>query len=150
MGNNVGIGYDSIIETSCPWLVAIGDRSRIGMRVTIIGHFAGMEEASENGSKRTVQIEEDVWIGPSVTILPNVTIGCGSVVAAGSTVTMAVPPGVFVQGNPAKPVAVCRVPMTRDVTYDQFIKNLEPIEGSRTGRDLIIGLENIRNEKPIK
>jgi natural product biosynthesis luciferase-like monooxygenase protein/amino acid adenylation domain-containing protein len=128
VGQNVGIGYDSIIETSCPWLVSIGDNSRIGMRVTIIGHFADMEGSSDNASNPTVKVEEDVWIGPSVTILPNVTIGRGSVVAAGSTVTMAVPPGTFVQGNPAKPVARCRVPLTRDVTYDDFIQNLELIE----------------------
>ena len=76
-----------------------------------------------------MQIKEDVWIGPAVTILPNVTIGRGSVVAAGSTVSMTVPPGTFVQGNPAKPVARCRMPLTRNVTYDQFIQNLEPIEG---------------------
>ncbi len=128
VGQNVGIGYDSVIETSCPWLVSIGGNSRIGMRVTIIGHFAEMEGSSDNASNPTVQIEEDVWIGPSVTILPNVTIGRGSVVAAGSTVTMAVPPETFVQGNPAKPVARCRVPLTRDVTYDEFIQNLELIE----------------------
>jgi len=127
IGERVGIGYDSIIETSCPWLVSIGDRSRIGMRVTIIGHFAEMENALASESKHTVIIEEDVWIGPSVTILPNVTIGRGSVVAAGSTVSMSVPPGTFVQGNPAKPVARCRVPLTRDVTYEQFIQNLEPV-----------------------
>ena len=38
IGKNVWIGYDAIIETSCPELVTIRDRAAIGIRVTIIAH----------------------------------------------------------------------------------------------------------------
>lgn len=40
-------------------------------------------------------IEDDVWISFGVTILKGVKIGKGSVIAAGSTVTHDVPPGVL-------------------------------------------------------
>ncbi len=49
-----------------------------------------------------ITLEDDVWLGGSVTICPGVTIGRGSVVGAGSVVTKDVPPGVVVGGNPAK------------------------------------------------
>jgi acetyltransferase-like isoleucine patch superfamily enzyme len=47
-------------------------------------------------------IEDDVWIGPSVTILKGVRIGAGSVIEAGAVITRDVPAGVRVLGNPAQ------------------------------------------------
>ncbi len=49
-----------------------------------------------------VVIEDDVWIGSNVTILPGVRIGAGSVIAAGAVVHANVPPMVVVGGTPAK------------------------------------------------
>ena len=74
IGKDVWIGYDAIIETSCPHLVTIKDRAVVGMRATIIAH---MRES------RSVTIEEDAIVGPGAIVLPNVTIGCGSIVTAG-------------------------------------------------------------------
>ncbi|MBA2852439.1 chloramphenicol O-acetyltransferase type B [Methanococcus maripaludis] len=47
-------------------------------------------------------IENDVWIGANVTIMPGVKIGSGAVIATGSIVTKEVPPYTIVGGNPAK------------------------------------------------
>lgn len=49
-----------------------------------------------------VEIGEDVWVGAHVVIVAGVTIGKGSIVAANSTVTVAVPAGVVVGGSPAR------------------------------------------------
>ena len=46
-------------------------------------------------------IEDFVWLGTNVTIVPGVRIGEGAVVAAGSVVTKNVPSGAVVGGNPA-------------------------------------------------
>jgi maltose O-acetyltransferase len=127
IGSNVYIGYDAIIETSYPWLVSIGNDSGIGIRTTIIGHFAGMETASLKRGNYSVIIGNKAWIGPGVVILPNVTIGDGAVVAAGSTVTTSIPAGTFAQGNPAKAIAKCGIPLANGITFDAFLKHLEPL-----------------------
>lgn len=49
-----------------------------------------------------VVIEDDVWIGCGVRIMPGVTIGRRSVVAAGAVVTKDIPAGSLVAGIPAK------------------------------------------------
>ena len=49
-----------------------------------------------------ITVEDNVWIGASVTVLPNVTIGSGSVIAAGSIVNIDIPKGVIAAGNPCK------------------------------------------------
>ena len=98
------------------------------MRTTIIAHFGELEGDIKNREKPSVYIEDNVWIGPNVTILPNVTIGSGSVVAAGSVVNQSVPPKTLVQGNPAVPMARCRVALSQKTTYEAFVRNLEPIE----------------------
>ncbi|AKU79617.1 CatB-related O-acetyltransferase [Spiroplasma turonicum] len=51
--------------------------------------------------KNTI-IENDVWIGNGVTILPGLKIGSGSIIGAKSVVTKDVEPYSIVAGNPAK------------------------------------------------
>jgi len=46
----------------------------------------------QGSTVETVIIEDDVWIGMRVMIMPGVTIHKGSVIAAGSVVTKDVPP----------------------------------------------------------
>jgi acetyltransferase-like isoleucine patch superfamily enzyme len=74
----------------------------------------------------TVRIEDDVYLGPGVIVLPNVMIGRGAVVSAGSVVTRSVPPRTLVQGNPAKPVARCGASLGGGVSYEQFLRQLTP------------------------
>jgi len=118
IGKDIWIGYDAIIETSCPHLVTIRDRAAIGIRVTIIAH---------NREQRGVIIEEDVSLGPGVIVLPNVTIGRGAIVTAGSVVTKSVPPKTLMQGNPARPVATVDIPFGLNVSIKELAKTLRPI-----------------------
>jgi acetyltransferase-like isoleucine patch superfamily enzyme len=118
IGKDVWIGYDTIIETSCPHLVTIRDRAQIGLRVTIIAH---------NREQQGVVIEEDAAIGAGVIVLPNVTVGRGAIVTAGSVVTKSVPPKTMVRGNPAQPIATVEVPFALGVSLKEFAKGLRPI-----------------------
>ena len=49
-----------------------------------------------------VVIEDDVWIGQRVIILPGVTIYKGCIIGAGAVVTKSFPPYSIIGGNPAK------------------------------------------------
>lgn len=51
-----------------------------------------------------ITIEDDVWIGGDVKVMPGVTIGRGSVIGAGSLVTRDIPAGVVARGVPCKPI----------------------------------------------
>jgi acetyltransferase-like isoleucine patch superfamily enzyme len=124
IGGRVFVGTDALLETAYPQLVSIGAGVDIGMRTTIIAHQAG-EPVDE--SRISVRIENDVFVGPGVIILPNVTIGAGAVVTAGSVVTRSVPPMTMVHGNPAKPVARCGLPLGRRTPLNEFYRQLRPL-----------------------
>ncbi len=49
-----------------------------------------------------VVIEENVWLGDSVCVLPGVTIGKGSIIGANAVVTKNIPPQSIAVGIPAK------------------------------------------------
>lgn len=57
--------------------------------------------------EKPVRIEDFVWLGANVSIIPGVTIGEGAVVAMGAVVTKDVVRGAVVGGNPAQLLA-CR------------------------------------------
>jgi acetyltransferase-like isoleucine patch superfamily enzyme len=63
-----------------------------------------------------VEIEDNVWIGESVNILPGVRIGKGSVVGAMSVVTKDIPPYSIAAGCPAKVIKAF------DFSLHQWIK----------------------------
>ena len=138
IGCEVFIGTDVILETDRPELICIGDRVTIGIRDTIIAHFRDGTPAERNepGACYSVVIEDDVYLGPHVVVLPGVTIGAGAVVAAGSTVTADVRPLTLVQGNPARPVAKCGMPLGLSTPLTDFYRSLRPIRaGPRSQAD---------------
>ena len=57
---------------------------------------------SGSRTKGKIVIEDDVWIGSSVTVLSGVRIGQGAILGAGAVVTKDVPPYAIVAGNPAE------------------------------------------------
>ena len=64
--------------------------------------------------KMAVEIDDRVWIGANVVILPGVHIGEGAVCCAGCVVTQDVPPYAVVAGIPAKQVNE----RPRNLTYE--------------------------------
>jgi acyl-CoA synthetase (AMP-forming)/AMP-acid ligase II/acetyltransferase-like isoleucine patch superfamily enzyme/acyl carrier protein len=131
IGNNVSIGMSVLIETAYPRLVSIGNNVSIGIRSVVIGHLRDLTAQARTSNQFTVRIEDNVYVGPGVIILPNVTIGHGAVVSAGSVVSRSVPPQTLVQGNPAVPVARCGVSLGGGVSYEQFLRHLTPIKDNR-------------------
>ena len=109
IGNDVSIGEYSHI--TCANKIVIGNGLLTGRFVLITDNSHGRNLFSEMDvrplgrevySKGPVIIEENVWIGDKVTILPGVTVGQGAVIAANSVVSKDVPAFSVVGGIPAK------------------------------------------------
>lgn len=76
------------------------------------GSYAGDENDSSPDSiphdrklhSKPVVIEDNVWLGEFVSVLPGVTIGKGTIVGANSVVSKSLPANVIAVGSPAKPI----------------------------------------------
>jgi maltose O-acetyltransferase len=104
IGNNSGIGINSKVPNN----IIIGEDVMMGPNVTIYGsnhmfdrtdipmQMQGMKEYPP------VVVEDDVWIGSHVIIMPGLLIKRGSIIGAGAVVTKNFPEYSIVGGNPAK------------------------------------------------
>lgn len=122
VGKNVNIEHGASFSKE----LSIGERSGVGINCklygkVVIGKYVNMGPevyiyTSNHGHDRVdipmqeqgytvekpVVIDDDVWIGSRVTILPGVHIGQGAIVGASAVVTHDVEPFTIVGGNPAK------------------------------------------------
>ena len=106
VGNNSCLGYQLTITVGRD--VTIGNNVMIGNRVTLFAYDLHPTNPKERHlpaspeSSRPITIEDNVWIGDNCIIMKGVRIGEGSVISAGSVVTMTVPPNSLALGNPAR------------------------------------------------
>jgi len=104
IGNNSGIGMNSIVPSN----IIIGENVMMGVNVTIFSSNHAFDRTDipiiNQGYKTysPVVIEDDVWIGNNVLILPGRTIKTGSIIAAGTVLTKNYPPYSIVGGNPSQ------------------------------------------------
>ena len=108
-GQGVELGSKSWLGINCRIGVAkIGKFVMMAPDVIIISQnhiFSDIRNPMEEQGfqfQRPVIIEDDVWIGTRVIILPGRRIGKGAIIGAGSVVTKDVPPYAVVGCNPAK------------------------------------------------
>ena len=117
-GKHIFIGDKVIINMNCTFVdnnrIDIGNNVLIASNVQIYTatHSVRLDERMvQNWSEgqeicRTyalpVKIEDGVWIGGGVVILPGVTIGRNSVIGAGSVVTRSIPENCVAVGNPCR------------------------------------------------
>jgi len=103
IGENVFINYGTAFAAQ--QLVRIGADCSIGTHVIIMDnnfHRLEPERRNEQPASAPVILEENVWLGARVIVLPGVTIGRDSVIGAGSVVTKSIPPRSLAAGVPAK------------------------------------------------
>ncbi|WP_295771220.1 acyltransferase [uncultured Mucilaginibacter sp.] len=126
-GTNVSV--DATCQVIYPQNFAIGDNSLIAPYTTIyaafgvtvgknclissncgissINHVINSDDRHRDDQdnikySKPVVIDDNVWIGMNVCVLPGVTIGKNSIIGSGSVVTKSVPPNEIWVGNPAR------------------------------------------------
>jgi galactoside O-acetyltransferase len=85
--------------------VRLGDGVSVGPRSVLLAytnHYEAGRSSHEVRRVGRVLVEDDVFLGAHVVVLPDVRIGTGAVVGAGAVVTRDVPPHVVVAGVPAR------------------------------------------------
>lgn len=104
MGSNIYANFNLTLVDDGH--IYIGDWVKLGPNVTIVtaGHPVLPELRKDPALQfnKDVHIEECVWIGAGVIVLPGVTIGKNSVIGAGSVVTRDIPENVVAVGNPCR------------------------------------------------
>lgn len=101
--------------------LTIGQNVNISANVSIytLQHDYRNEDFScENSKKKSVEIDNRVWIGCNVIILPGVHIGEGAVCCANCVVTKDVEPFSVVAGIPAKKIG--ERPRNLSYKFDKF------------------------------
>jgi acetyltransferase-like isoleucine patch superfamily enzyme len=114
-GNNVQI--NDYVHICAMQNITIGDNVLMASRIYISDNSHGYyKEDDDNDTspdiapierayyKSPVTIEDNVWIGEGVVILPGITLGKGCIIGANSVVTKNIPPYVIAVGSPAKPI----------------------------------------------
>ena len=105
---NIMIGEDTIIGDHS-FLdgrdkLKIGNHVDIASSVMIYNSEHDLSKDDFSAITAPVEIDDYVFIGPRVTIMPGVKIGKGAVVAGGAVVIKDVDPFTIVGGVPAKPI----------------------------------------------
>ena len=110
-GPNIIIGENCFIGNSTEFniseRISVGNNCLIASNCKFIDHNHGFSDLNkpirlQEPKISPILIEDNVWIGTNCIILKGVTIGTGSVIGAGSVVTINVPPNEVWCGSPAK------------------------------------------------
>lgn len=109
IGNFVSIQKDCHIGAINQ--VIIGNNVLIASKVYIADHSHGKIESDDLEippaqrklyCKGSVIIEDNVWLGEGVVVLPGVTIGKNAIIGANAVVTKSIPKNAVAAGNPAR------------------------------------------------
>ena len=108
-GYNVHVGNETFINTNLTALdvgeIRIGDHVQIGPNVQLLTPTHPVEPELRKAkweAAKPIVIEDNVWLGGGVIVLPGVTIGENSVIGAGAVVTRSIPKDSVAVGNPAR------------------------------------------------
>lgn len=121
-GFNISIGENFFANFNTVFIdcsrIVIGNNVMFGPNCCIDGAGHPTDSIRRNAGFEyayPITIEDDVWLGSGVHIMPGITIGRGCVIGAGSIVTKDIPPYSLAVGNP------CHV--IREITDEDRTRN---------------------------
>lgn len=119
------MGLNSVLNENCRvdtrGSVTIGDHVSISAETIILTAEHDFSSPDFIGKTRPVVIEDYVFIGTRVIVLPGTTLHRGSIVAAGATVSRDIPPLEIVGGVPAKSIGSRNPDFSYTVKYRRLL-----------------------------
>jgi len=114
LGNKTRFTQGCILRAGSEHKLIVGNMVTVGEYTSLRGtdhefKQEGVPILEQGGWSKDIIIEDDVWIGSRVMIMPGITIGSHSVIAASAVVTKSVPPNSIAKGIPAKIQEIQRV-----------------------------------------
>lgn len=103
IGSGTFINFGAMLIDVAP--ITIGDDCQLGPNVQLLTPLHPVDPGPRRDkweAAKPITLEDNVWLGGGVIVLPGVTIGENTVVGAGSVVTKSLPANVVAVGSPAR------------------------------------------------
>ncbi len=153
VGKNV-IFIEAPAFGSEPYLIEIGDNTKITANCTFINHdgamyvIRSMEKYLDARNFGRIKIGKNCFIGNNCTILPGVEMGDNCILGAGSVLNSSTPPNSVFAGVPAK--FICTIEEYGDKALANNVMYPRDLESERAALDKYIS-ENLPHiYKPVK
>lgn len=137
-----------------PYLIEIGDRTKITANCTFINHdgamyvIRSMDKYKDARNFGRIKIGKNCFIGNNCTILPGVEMGNNCILGAGSVLNSSTPPNSVFAGVPAR--FICTTEEYGDKALNNNVKYSRELEQIRPHLDAYLK-ENLPHiYKPIK
>lgn len=137
-----------------PYLIEIGDRTKITANCTFINHdgamyvIRSMEKYADARSFGRIKIGRNCFIGNNCTILPGIEMGDNCVLGAGSVLNSSMPPNSVFAGVPAK--FICTIDEYGDKSLLNNTLYPRELETNRASLDSYIKGNLPYSFKPVK
>lgn len=125
-----------------PYLIEIGDRTKITANCTFINHdgamyvIRSMEKYTDARNFGRIKIGKNCFIGNNCTILPGVEMGDNCILGAGSVLNSSMPPNSVYAGVPAR--FICTVEEYGDKSLANNTLYARALEAHRPSLDAYI------------
>lgn len=137
-----------------PYLIEIGDRTKITANCTFINHdgamytIRSMEKYRDARNFGRIKIGQNCFIGNNCTILPGVEMGDNCILGAGSVLSSSTPPNSVFAGTPAK--FICTIEQYGDKALENNVLYPRDLENVRGNLDAYIKENLPHTYKPLK
>ncbi|WP_304343665.1 acyltransferase [Chryseobacterium koreense] len=137
-----------------PFLIEIGDRTKITANCTFINHdgamyvIRSMEKYIDARNFGRIKIGKNCFIGNNCTILPGIEMGDNCILGAGSVLNSSMPPNSVFAGVPAK--FICTTEEYGDKALKNNVMYPRELEPNRKKLEAYIRENLPHSYKPIK
>lgn len=137
-----------------PYLIEIGDRTKITANCTFINHDGAMyvirstDKYSDARNFGRIKIGKNCFIGNNCTILPGVEMGDNCILGAGSVLNSSMPSNSVYAGVPAK--FICTIEEYGDKALNNNVMYPRELEATRPKLDEYIREHLPHIYKPVK